>query len=204
MANHINLLPWEFRRRTSVRRVLTRWAIVAVIALVASGFFVVDSHLKLRESQTKLQQLVQQTVPLREVVEENRHLSEQLKRSDQRRLLLDSLAATSQPLQLIGIVSQSASTNPGEILVQQFELTQTEAATIARGKSTTSRNEAPPVVEMQRRLGLTGLATDDLALSQFVSQLRDVGVFHTVELRASSDVELSAGSARRYTVECSF
>lgn len=204
MANHINLLPWEFRRRTIVRRVLTRWAIVAVIALVASGFFVVDSHLKLRESQTKLQQLVQQTVPLREVVEENRRLSEQLKRSDQRRLLLDSLAATSQPLQLIGIVSQSASTTPGEILVQQFELTETEAATIARGKSTTGRNEAPPVVEMQRRLGLTGMATDDLALSQFVSQLRDVGVFHTVELRASSDVELSAGSARRYTVECSF
>jgi hypothetical protein len=204
MANHINLLPWEFRRRTIVRRVLTRWAIVAVIALIVSGFFVVDSHLKLGESQAKLQQLVQQTVPLREVVEENRRLSEQLKRSDQRRLLLDSLAATSKPLQLIGIVSQSASTTPGEILVQQFELTETESVTNARGKTTTSKNEVLPAVEKQRRLGLTGMATDDLALSQFVSQLRDVGVFHTVELRASNDVELSAGSARRYTVECSF
>ena len=204
MTTHINLLPWEFRRRTIVRRVLTRWAIVAVIALLGSGFFVVDSHLKLRDSQAKLQQLLQQTVPLREVVEENGHLSDQLKRSDQRRVLLDSLAATSQPLQLIGIVSQSASTTPGEILVQQFELTETETATIARGKSTTSRNEAPAAVETQRRLGLTGMATDDLALSRFVTQLRDVGVFNTVGLRASNDGDLSAGSARRYTVECSF
>jgi hypothetical protein len=204
MSTHINLLPWEFRRRTIVRRVLTRWAIVAVIALLGSGFFVVDSQLKLRESQAELQQLVQQTEPLRAVVAENRHLSDQLKRSDQRRLLLDSLAATSQPLQLVGIVSQSASTTPGEILVQQFELTETEAAPAARGKSTTSKNEAPPAAEMYRRLGLTGMATDDLALSRFVAQLRDVGVFRTVELRASNDVDLSAGSARRYTVECSF
>ncbi len=204
MTSHINLLPWEYRRRTIVRRVLTRWAVLTVIALTGSGVFIVDNHLKLCESQAELQQLVQQTAPLRQVVDSNRHLSAQLKHSDQRRLLLDSLAATGQPLQLIGIVSQSASSTPGEIVVQQFELIENETATSTREQSTAKQNTLPPVSERHRRLGLIGMATDDLALTRFVTQLRDVGVFHTVELRASSDVDLSAGSARRYTVECSF
>jgi len=204
MTSHINLLPWKLRRRFIIRRVLARWSAVAMIVLLGSSVFIVNSHLKLRTSQAELRQLVQRAAPVQQLIAENDRLTDQLERSDQRSLLLDSLAATGHPLQLIGIVSRSASATPGEILVQQFELIETEPTPTARTTSSGNKDLLPPVGRKHRQLGLTGMATDDLALSQFVTQLRDVGVFQTVELRASNDIDLSAGSARRYTVECSF
>jgi hypothetical protein len=58
------------------------------------------------------------------------------------------------------------------------------------------------------QLTLTGIASDDLAIAEFVAALRRRGGFHAVELRSSADARPpsrhSGGdvTAREYTVEC--
>ncbi len=205
MASHINLLPWEFRRKTIQRRILKCWVAIAALFVMSSGIILDVDHQELRRSRNELASLSAQAAPLRQTVAESNRLTAQLQRSGERRLLLDSLNATGQPLQLIGIVSRSAAGTPGEILVEEFAITETDPPAPLSQTASADRNAPAPVIEVaNRRLALSGMATDDLALSRFIAELREAGVFQAVELRASNDVNLNAGSARHYIVECSF
>lgn len=205
MASHINLLPWEFRRKTIQRRMLKCWIAVAALFVLGSRIMIGVSQQSLRRSRSELASLSERAAPLRQTVAESDRLAEQLKRSGERRLLLDGLSATGQPLQLIGIVSRSAAGTPGEILVEEFEITETDPpAPLSKTASADRSAPAPVIGAPSRRLGLSGMATDDLALSRFIAELREASVFQTVELRASNDINLNAGSARHYIVECSF
>jgi Tfp pilus assembly protein PilN len=205
MAHHINLLPWEFRRKTIQRRLLQRWAAVTALLAVSCGMMLGVIHQSLRQSRIELARLHEQAAPLRRAVSESHHLTALLQRSGERRLLLDSLNATDQPLQLLGIISRSAAETPGEIVVQGFEITESEVPAPSGQTSSGDRSVSTLITPAPtRRLGLSGMATDDLALSRFIAELRDSGVFRAVELRASNDIHLNAGSARHYVVECSF
>ena len=53
-------------------------------------------------------------------------------------------------------------------------------------------------------LSLTGLANSNLAVAQFVTQLRDSGIFAMVELKSSESVRRQNASVQSYTVECIF
>jgi len=137
--------------------------------------------------------------PLRQIVQHNQKATEKLQVADQRQLLVDCLKAADRPLQLVGLISSTANTNDGSIQIQSFQLTQGEEPT--NGASVpTAENDTP----RRMKLGLQGYAIDDLALSRFVSQLRATGVFESVELQTSSNVQLAAGNARQYVVECQY
>ena len=101
-------------------------------------------------------------------------------------------------MQLIGLISTATSAVEGTIQLHSFQLTQSEAVKSGTPVGSASQN-AP-----RMKLGLQGYAVDDLALSRFVSQLRSTGVFETVELQTSSNVQLVAGNARQYVVECQY
>jgi len=199
MKSHINILPLQFRKKLLVRQIVPYWASVWVGVAVVAAIVCWKADASLAEAQAEFAIIDVQAEPLREIVQRNQKATENLKVADQRQLLVDCLKAADKPLQLVGLISSTANTNDGSIQIQSFQLTQGEQPTNVASPGT-AENDA----QRRMKLGLQGYAVDDLALSRFVSQLRATGVFESVELQTSSNVQLAAGNARQYVVECQY
>jgi hypothetical protein len=199
MKSHINILPLQFRKKLLVRQIVPSWACVWGGVAVMAAIICWNADATLADAQAAFAIVDVRAEPLRQIVQRNQQATEDLKVADQRQLLADCLNAADKPLQLVGLISSTANTNDGSIQIQSFQLTQGEQPTKS-ASAATAENNAPH----RMKLGLQGYAVDDLALSRFVSQLRATGVFESVELQTSSNVQLAAGSARQYVVECQF
>jgi hypothetical protein len=209
MKTQINLLPWSFKRKLIVLHGLSRWAamwaIVGGMGLAVYGY----SISTLSGSEERLSIYQRKAKPLEKIASENKSIETQLARSDKRQLLLENLADLQQPLQLVGIISQSAKGSHGGVKVSSLSLEPFETTIVEPVKQTTNkrrRGAKPPTTKTIKvksmKLALHGVAIDDLALSQFVARLREAGVFSKVELRDISNIQLTAGVARQYSVEC--
>ena len=198
MKSHLNILPLKFRKKLLTRQIVPYWACVWVGVVVAVAVACWKEDASLAMARTAFEAVDVRAEPLRQIVQRNQQTSDSLKIADQRQLLVDCLRAADKPLQLVGLVSTTANTSDGSIQLHSFRLTQGERP--LSGTSADSTQSKTP----QMKLGLQGYAVDDLALSRFVSQLRATGVFETVELQTSSNVQLAAGNARQYVVECQF
>lgn len=207
MKTHLNLLPLPFRRRLVIRSELIRWGAACVMALVISAVWCLDAHRSSRLKQAQLDQLTTQAAPLRSLATDNICLAGQLNVSHRRHVLLQSLEGVHPPLQLLGIVSQSADNDQGSVQVRSFALTPRVAQQPKKSKATGRRNKATAtsnVSEVSGQLSLQGVALNDGALTDFIDRLRRKSFFTSVDLRSSSTVQLSLGSARHYSVECRF
>ena len=198
MKSHLNILQLAFRQKLLARQIAPCWGCVWGIVAVAAAFVCWNEDASLAVAKTQFAAVDVRAEPLRQIVQRNQKTADNLKIADQRQLLVDCLCAADKPLQLIGLISTATSTAEGTIQLHSFQLTQSEAVTSGTPADSASLN-AP-----RMKLGLQGYAVDDLALSRFVAQLRSTGVFETVELQTSSNVQLAAGNARQYVVECQF
>lgn len=199
MKSHLNILPLQFRRKLLIRQIVPCWACVWVGVALLATVVCWKADGSLSAARAELEIVDARAEPLRQIVQRNQKTSDSLTVADQRQLLVDCLKAADKPLQLVGLISATANTADGSIQIQNFQLTQGE--TKLTGPSRNSTEDNGP---RRMKLGLQGYAVDDQALSRFVSQLRATGVFESVELQTSSNVQLVAGSVRQYIVECQF
>ncbi|HUG89648.1 MAG TPA: hypothetical protein VML55_02365 [Planctomycetaceae bacterium] len=209
MNAHANLLPLAFRRRLLWRSRLRRWAPIWALAAVAAACAGYWQHRLLDGRRAALARLEAQAAPLAALVDDNRRLRAQLDELAGRQSLLRLLEPRLRPVQLIGVVSHSARRGTPRVQVRRFELRPSqvaESAPGAGGANPPPRPQRPPV-----QLNLAGIARDDLAIAEFVTALRDFGVFRSVELRSSADAAAEgpprpgmAPGTRAYTVECVF
>lgn len=208
MKTHLNLLPLPFQRRLIVRCESVRWGAASVVALIVSSLYCLDAGETTREMRSQLDHLTSQAAPLEILAAENRRLAVKLDVSHRRHLLLQSLEGVHPPLQLLGIVSRSASIEDGAIQVRSFVVTPESGGGRPSGRETRQRRQSVSrggeETANNGQLSLQGIALNEIALSEFVNRLRSDGFFRSVELRSSSNVALPFGSARQYSVECRF
>jgi hypothetical protein len=208
MKSQINLLPWSFKRQLILRHRLSQWAavwlVVGGLGLAAIGY----ASSALARSEENLENLNRKAKPLEKIAAENKLIETQLARSDRRQLMLQNLADLQQPLQLVGIISQSAKASGGgvtvkSLLLEPIETTIVQAIAQPKKKRRSGRIPTTKTFTVKSmKLTLHGVAIDDLALARFVSRIRKAGVFSKVELRESTNIQLAAGTARQYFVVC--
>ncbi|MDZ4685950.1 MAG: hypothetical protein SH850_12855 [Planctomycetaceae bacterium] len=206
MNDDINLLPLAFRQRDLFRTRLRQWSAVWTATLllgVSGGAWKYAGGQSLRE---RVRSLEEQCVPMRELAQQNQTLQTQLHEFTGRQSLLAELEQAQRPVQLLGIISQSALATDKRLHVEQLQLTQEEVPvappTTPPANVAKPTNDKPVRPVIRTRLVLTGLATDDLAVARFIAQLRGVAVFHSVDLESSSRVAHPTGHAQHYEVHC--
>ena len=207
MNRHANLLPAAFRRRLLLRTRFRQWAPVWVLALLAAGGLWWAGQHSLSAQREQLRQLETQAAPLHALARRNTQLRQQLGQFAARRSMLAELEPAISPLRAIGLVSGTTRRGASRVQVRKFSLSSvsTPAVAAAGGNPTPARNlHSDSAARQAIRLQLTGIATDDLAVADFVSGLRDRGPFASVELRSSAVTQLPTIEARAYVIECTF
>jgi hypothetical protein len=206
MNDDINLLPLAFRQRDQLRTRLRQWSAVWILTLligVSGGAWKYAGGQSLRE---RVRSLEEQCVPIRDLARQNAALKTRLHEFTGRQSLLMELERSQRPVQLLGIVSQSAHATNQRLHVEQLHISQEEVPlpqpTTPAKPDPAAANVKPAKPAVRTRLVLTGLAADDLAVARFIAQLRGVAVFQSVDLESSSRVPHPTGHAQHYEVHC--
>ena len=202
MTTSINLVPYSFRRRLLIRRRLRQWTVAWVLAACGAGSVSLEDYGLVLTRQHRLSQLEQKCEPLRLQERASVKMQEELDRLYDRESLLAKLERSDQPAQLIGIIGQAATGERREVHIGNFELVPisqmvTEQKVDSNGQT---RSISREIVRMQ--LQLDGLGLDDLAVAGFVAQLREAGVFQSVNLRSSVDARGLSPDVRQFQVVC--
>jgi hypothetical protein len=204
MKNHINLLPFEFRRRQLIRARVGQSCVVAGSAVIAIAVVLWSQHVSLRALRGEATRLDLQCEPLRQTTLENSRIEQRVQELTNRQSLLSEIESTQKTLSLIGIVSRSARRGGSRVQVRQFSVQRIRsvsnnppAASIK--EDVKSENDAQ---HPQMKLTLSGVAMDDLAVAKFVVALREDGVFNVVELKSSLEGGAGDHMFRQYQIEC--
>lgn len=206
----MNLLPYAYRRKLVVRKLLMGWIIVWTGCGLAGGAVCLLTWTELRSAQSELAGVEEQAEPLREVVAENRRFKQQIEEIWGRESVLGELGGSSQPVSLLAIISRSARAADERLQIQRLNVAHVVPAAESGKPAAPAKpgtKPAPPVKpsEPPRKvleLTLTGVACDDVAVTRFVSALREQGVFESVELRSSIGIHWAHGEGRQYDVVC--
>lgn len=141
---------------------------------------------------------------------QNTRVNKQLLTLRRRLALLEDFENKQFPLNLVGLVSESAVKSDHRIQVEDLSFTRTQK-TVIDPTSTRTRNPKRKAAlakqsqtEEELKLVLKGTAADDLAVAKFIVSLRDSGVFERVELKSSIAEEIEGAKVRRYLLECTF
>ncbi len=206
MMEHCNLLPAEFQRRLLIRHRLWQWSFVWGATTVVIAGLVAHRVNFLLSHETRLQHMEQRCEPLRKQVAEIRDLRTRLQEMNGRELLASELDGARYPLELMGLVSQTARACGPELQIRRFKLWHdakpagppTKAERKSTGETTTT-----PKSEVIC-LTLAGLATDGLAVARFATALRETRVFESVELKSSIAGRIGDVPTREYELSCTF
>lgn len=206
----MNLLPYAFRRRLLVRKLLGKWMLAWSVCGLAGTLVCGWAWSELRSVQAELARIEESARPLREMAGENRRVIAQIEEISGRESVLNELGGIAQPVSLLALISQSARFADERLQIQRMNVAQVvrEPKTTGPGGKPGPQSGKPSLADAEPlrktlELTLSGVARDDEAVSRFVSALRDQGVFETVELRSSVGVRWAHGEGRRYDVVCS-
>ncbi len=206
-----NLLSHHWQRRMLTVRCLrfwcAAWAIAGLIAVLAcAGKYSLHGN-----RVTSLDKLNARATPLYNIVLETTKCKRELARLEGRESLLATLDSSNQPFQLMGVISQSVA-YAGDISIEKFDL-----QTVNKDKNTTQNNSNPLLTRKRRikakptnqapqeeqvELTLRGTSANDVAIAQFVSELRKYEIFDSVVLH-SSHAEVKDGE-KQFHVGCKY
>lgn len=208
----MNLLPYAYRRKLIIRKLLTGWMGVWIGCGVLGGAACALISSELLTAQSELTRIEEQAGPLREIVAENRQLKQQIEEISGRESVLGELGGASQPVSLLAIISQSARAADERLQIQRLNVAQVVLASVPAKPTTPAKPGGKPAPNASQakseparkvlELTLTGIACDDVAVTRFVSALREQGVFQSVELRSSIGIHWAHGEGRQYDVVC--
>jgi hypothetical protein len=198
MKTHINLIPESFLRRRLVRRWSIRW--LCAWGLSALACF---SYLGLLEHAVSLDDQINASLqakakPVLEMSDAAQRFREELRSVEADDALLRRLTGEGSPLDGVGLTSVAAAACGGRIWVQRLRI-ETRFADESSSKPgpPTGRPASPGV----RRMTLSGVAADNLAVAEFVAALRSANAFRRVELKNSLGGQFQGVGAWNFEIE---
>ena len=204
MSRHLNLLPWKVRChalwRGRLRQWCFLWGIIAVAAISATWwkwqrFAAGERELEIWQRRSEAIQIVESS---------NAGLQEKIKVLQARLNKYGHFENERNGFQLLATVNQSAGQCNGRLQVQKLSFKTSQVPEAALPNREPNAKPEPPKMRTVHVLSLSGVASTNLTLAQFVSALRDAAVFQTVELKSSQGKGEIASGPRSYQVECSF
>jgi len=202
--NHVNLLPWEYRRRRLTLYRLRRWAAVWLVCLLAEGglwWVQGDRH---EAVQQRLVTLERDFSSVSRLQLDNGRMRARLTDLSKRETLLGQLQSEPAPLLMVGLASQSARDCAGRVCIDHMQYASATPAANDPPPAKGGKKEVAPLPPAERgKLTLAGRGLDSLAVSKFVVGLRDSGVFERVELKSAvGDSAASGTHGYTYALEC--
>lgn len=200
-TNHANLLPAAWLRRSLIRLRLRQWCVVWMLAIAGLATACGTQYWLCRHSQSAIAKLEQQIAPLRDQLTATNDIRTRLDELRSRESLLATLEATGEPLELVGIVSQSASTAAGDLRIDHLTLkTTSRQVELAAAGAQPAETKTRTIEQIE--LALEGSATNDLAVTRFEASLRGVGVFDVVQLKSLDGTD--SRGPRQFHIACSY
>lgn len=203
MTDHLNLLPYEYRRRGLLRRQRKLWFIVWTLASLAMAGVYGISYAALKNQRDELLELEASCEPLLKLETDSQSLTKNLAELGGRKSLLAQLDRGEQPVQLIGLLADAVRRVDehvvvNDLLIEPFRIDEAYTEKDAQGQ------EKQLVRQLDRfRLRLSALGSDDLHVAHFVSVLKDAAVFEDVDLISTGE-PLQKSGLREFIVECVF
>lgn len=203
MIDHINLLPFAYRKRGLIRRSVRIWTLIwAAAALVTGGIYGV-CYAAMKNQRDEMLELEAACEPLKALENDSHSIEKELAELVGRKSLLAKLDRGEQPVQLVGLLADAVRrVEHGVVIadlnVEPFRLDEPYTEKDAQGV------EKKLVRHLDRfRLRLSAFGADDLAVAHFVSVLKDSEVFEAVTL-VSTGEQLQRANLREFIVECVF
>lgn len=187
MKTYLNLMPMHYRRGHLIRRRLKQWAVLWMLAAIATVLLGWSQWSQYQAGAAKLESLKIRYEPMEAMKEEVAGLREKIDALQRRESLALSLADERSMLGLIGLLSKARNDCDGRVSIVSLNLNR-------NGNS----QAATSVLVLQ------GVAADDLAVAQFAGALREPNAFTAVELKSTGNQTIGERTARTYTMECTF
>lgn len=198
MIPEIDFLPASYRevRRRHRNRIWRRSIVVIFLTLVTLS--TVRQREIQHELQTKKETLEQRIAQMHEQLENPAQLTQQIELSDIRANLLAGLLLDESPAQLLTIISH---TLPDYVSLNEFQFQFEKVARQDKSapalKKKTPEEQIPEKVDLEdlkrHRTGeelvllLQGMAPDHLSISDYMSNLDQIGVFKEIDLIQSHE-----------------
>ncbi len=197
-----NLLTSRFRLFMLIRRRLTQWSIVWVVATAVSLCWWQLRALRVNAADERVTLMDSRYSPLQQLQIDNQHIRQQLTEMNSHESLLTRLDDEQVPYRLLAIVSMQVGARDGSVRVESFNLTRTDTAGPAGPGHHNQTLEQK--ADIRTHLAIQGIAADNLAVSRFVAGLRDTHVFETVDLKSSVGARVDNHRAQSFMIDCAF
>ena len=218
MRSSLNLLPLEHRVWETARRGLLRWCLVwAVCAVAAVGVWWLKQG-RCRATRQRLQVAQREYAPMETTMQASDRMRNEIDQLLAKGTILGKLLDEKPPITLIGVVSKSARTCNGRLVVHSLSFRRHERPSEGDARAPKNRQanpgKPPPTgrkgpaepaaakTEPWGSIALEGKATDNVAVATFVVNLRESGLFRRVELKSSVGESTADGQVRSYLLEC--
>jgi Tfp pilus assembly protein PilN len=194
----INLLPPGLGIKLLIRRRLRGWAIVWGFALVVGVLAVSNDYADLLRVRTEFDHLSNRVQPLEQLHTKISTTKKRLRDLDQEVNRLQAVCVDDRSLAVLKVVGQSIEQIAGKVQVDHLNMVCSGWRTSA-GK--TKKSGPGP---LESTVALRGIATDDLAIADFVAALRRSGVFAQVDLRSTQQFVAGKIVGRQFQIACNF
>lgn len=209
MKRFVNLLPWKHRRRQLIRRRLLQWAAVWAVLVALGAGWVGTGLIQRAEVHERVAELEAEYAPVGELTRQLTEARKTLRQWQERRDAVAALEETRPALTLLGLVSRCAQACQGRLRIDKLSLQPHQATPAAEA----SKHASPgrPGAQAPRApsgpsatVTIHGQALDNLAVAQFVANLRETRAFERVELKSTAEQPGGQAAVRSYQVECAF
>jgi hypothetical protein len=198
---HLNLLPFTERRRLLLRKRLNQWLPVTLLAALISVIACSREYSNVGAERETLAHVGSRTEIALKRVKQIEHIRQRLDALQQRESLVALQNNSGQPLQLIGMVSQSSNTSESKISIEHFTLSTIQEVVTLRSESDPSKTVTQNNEVYELKLQAT--AKSDLAATRFVAALKDYNVFDRVLLESSRAIS-DDDNRRKFNLSCRY
>ncbi len=196
----LNLVPLSTRFELVLRTQLRRWA--GRIGFVLCGLGVItlwqasETHSSAIERQQK--ELLYQ--PVRDMMSSNSTISQQLKEFERQRIELENLVAGTTPLHILKAIAVASHHASGQIVVTNLSCNSQDVEEKLAVKQTTA---SAPKQKITRTgfVTMSGSGEDDESIMEFISALKQSGLFVKVELKSASHSKAQDQTTKQFLIE---
>ena len=207
MKDHVNLLPFKYRRRELLRRRLLQWSLVWIACTTVAAGFCWSEYSRYRRSQAAMEAAARAYLPLETLIRQRDASRSQLRRLHAKGTILGHLREERPVLALMGVASESARKCNGRLVVRDLLLQRrdTAAKTDPPKAAKPQKKRRQPLAERTlpwATVTFQGDALDNLAIATFAAGLRDSGLFRRVELKSSLSKKSAEAALHAFVVQC--
>lgn len=206
MRDHVNLLPWGYRRACLVRRRLRQWSVAWSVVGFGLALAWAEERSQWQAALDRMERDERRYDEVRLLKTKISRLTAEAQGLSKRKDFVSRLQQAPPPLLPLALVSTSASRCEGRVAVRQMVYSQeTSSAPPIAGPSPTPPGVQPPAkadeseTRHEARLTIDGFGADNLAIAAFVLGLRESEAFDRVDLKSAGS---NSGDVVTYQVEC--